>query len=72
MKFVIRDDHPIDQLHFYLQDQDGEIVLCAKERNGTSWNIVQITRDGFLERFVGIRSGLGLALEKNGIVKLID
>lgn len=51
---------------------DGELILSASTRlQGLAWyNILRITKDGYLRRFVDIPEMLGLPLNGEGKVKL--
>ena len=55
---------------FYLEDDDGVIVLWAKDSNGNEWAILNIDEDG-LNLYVDIEPEIGFPVDKNGCIKIV-
>lgn len=71
MKFIVKpvDTEPL--LQFYLEEDDGDVVLCANDiRNGYTYSILTIYAGGSAILHGGLDEDLGLQLQEEGALAI--
>ena len=71
VKLSLRDDKKetkpvVPELELYLEQDEKDVMLCGKDGEGLSWNLLIFRCNGKFERVVNVGDDLGLQVNKNG------
>jgi hypothetical protein len=69
MKPMILDEIRKDEVSFYLEKLDTEIILMAVDVHGNEWNVLSITEDG-LRLNCAINESSGIPVDHEGFIKV--